>query len=130
MSPKMVNFERKKRSSLTLEDKLKILQMLKVEGVTKADIAAKYNLHPTTILGIQKNANSIFHAAANKKCRRGKKYKYVSSGANKSLEDALFLWFLNQRRLNRTVSTYILIAKAKEFAKSCSVPITFKFSQH
>lgn len=130
MTPKLVNFVKKKRNSLSLRDKVKILRNLEDKGMTKTDIANKYNIHRTTVRKIEKNANSILRAASNRSCRRKNNFKYVSSGTYKYLENSLFLWFLNQRRVNKTVSTAMIILKAKSFAARCGVPESFKFSLH
>ena len=96
MTPKVENFVKKKRNSLSLRDKVKILRNLEDKGMTKTDIANKYNIHRTTVRKIEKNANSILRAASNRSCRRKNNFKYVSSGTYKYLENSLFLWFLNQ----------------------------------
>ena len=115
MTPKHANLQKKKRNSLTLKDKVKVLQTLDDKEMTKADIANKFNIHPTTVRKIQKNAQSILRAASNRNCRRTMEFKYASSGAYKNLEDTLYLWFLNQRRINKTVSSTMIILKAKYY---------------
>lgn len=86
--------DRKKRVSLTLEQKLKIVQKVEKSEVSKARIARQFNIHRTTIAKILKQKDDILKAATWRSAKGRKTSRYVASGIS-SISHVLYI-FINK----------------------------------
>lgn len=71
---------RKKRVSLTLEQKLHIIRTVEEGDLPKAQIARQFDVHRTAIAKIIKQKDAVIKASTWRSSKGRKTLKYVSSG--------------------------------------------------
>lgn len=123
----MASVAKAKRRSLTIEQRLKVLQQLNEKNTTKTEIAKQFGVHISTISKIKINEKQLLQKAA-MNSSRNLKSKYVVSGKYHKLEQALFYWFLQMRDKNEIVTTSLLKMQARKFSSALKIPENFKFS--
>lgn len=103
----------RKHSTLTLKDKLRIIEMLD-KGDSYPIIARKFGIGRSTVGDIKKNKDKILKFVSLTERGPGVR-KTLKKSENPVLEDALFTWFLQQRRLHVPVSGDMICEKARIF---------------
>ncbi|CAH3998215.1 unnamed protein product [Pieris brassicae] len=93
----------RKHSTLTIKDKLRIIEMLDKGGIGRS-----------TVGDIKKNKDKLLKFVSLTECGSGVR-KTLKQSENPVLEDALFTWFLQQRRLHVPVSGDMICEKARIF---------------
>lgn len=99
--------------TLTITQKCEILDKIK-EGISLTILAQKYNVGKSTITDIKSKEAKIRSFVINTEKGPGSR-KTLKTPENPQLEDALFTWFLEQRRKNVPLTGEILMEKAKFF---------------
>ncbi|XP_073820139.1 uncharacterized protein [Musca autumnalis] len=107
---------KKTLTSLSLKDKLNIIKEVENDKHCKKAICAKYKINISTVHRILKKKFEIIQAIAN---RADLKQKRNRSGVHVKTENALKIWFDQQRALNSPLRGPDLIKKAKELAVEC-----------
>ncbi|CAB3222547.1 unnamed protein product [Arctia plantaginis] len=92
----------RKHSTLTIKDKLRIIEMLD-KGDSYPVIARKFGIGRSTVGDIKKNKDKLLKFVSLTERGPGVR-KTLKKSENPVLEDALFTWFLQQRRLHVPVS--------------------------
>lgn len=105
--------KKRKHVTLTISQKCEILDQLK-EGISFSFLAQKYNVGKSTIFDIKKKEEQIRSYVVRTEKGPGAR-KTLKTPENPQLEDALFTWFIEQRRKNVPLSGDILMEKAKYF---------------
>lgn len=105
--------KKRKHVTLTISQKCEILDQLK-EGISFSFLAQKYNVGKSTIFDIKKKEEQIRSYVVKTEKGPGAR-KTLKTPENPQLEDALFTWFIEQRRKNVPLSGDILMEKAKYF---------------
>ena len=121
----MASNDKTKRTSISIKQKLDILQQL-ANKIPVTAIARNYHIHETTVRRIRKNTTRITRAAA-----RGfgiLKQKKIRIAPYRYLEDRLYAWFEERRKLGDPLSDMILRRKALELKKEFGGESTFKAS--
>ena len=124
-SPTMASNDKTKRTSLSIKQKLEILQQL-ANKIPVTAIARDYHVHETTVRRVRKNTTRINRAA-----NRGfgiLKQKKLRKAPYRDLEDQLYAWFEERRKLGDPLSDLILRQKALELIKEFGGESTFKAS--
>lgn len=117
MEPSTSKATKRKREVLTIEKKLEIILELE-KGSTATGLSAKHGISRTTINDIKKNAEEIKRFASQMESDSGaKKRKTMRKATNESLDEALFLWFLQKRSEGVPISGPILCERALYFNK-------------
>ncbi|KAH6934137.1 hypothetical protein HPB50_020675 [Hyalomma asiaticum] len=108
--------ETKKRqhNALSLATKVRIIQELDRNNLSKTEIAKKFNIPKSTLSRILKNKGKIEEAV--KLGNFATDRMRMRTTAYKEIEDVLFLWFKRARSANFPISGPILEEKAKEIA--------------
>lgn len=109
----------KKRKSLELSTKLKIIQECENASVSRSEIGRRYGLTPSTLFTILKNKDKI-QSAAVKDCAPGKTKK-LRAAKHIDLEEALFTWFSQNRARGIPVDGAMLKAKAVQLALQLNI---------
>lgn len=107
--------ERKKLICLSLKDKAEVLKELK-HGASVTNLAKKYKVAKSTICGIKKKEERILKCVNNTFSGPGKRRTLKTSELPR-MEDALYKWFLSQRRKNYPINGLILKEKALKLHK-------------
>ncbi|XP_062534107.1 jerky protein homolog-like [Armigeres subalbatus] len=104
---------KKKHVVLTLQQKLQAIRSVE-NGSTVTKVSREYNIGRTTLLGFIKNRETIENTA----------YKYQETGVTErrtmktaklvALEEALYLWILQERRKKHILIPEIVRAKAEQ----------------
>lgn len=105
--------KKRKHVTLTIEQKCEILDKIK-EGISSTILAQQYNVGKATITDIKHKEEKIRSFVINTEKGPGAR-KTLKTPENPLLEDALFTWFIEQRRKNVPLSGDILMQKAKFF---------------
>lgn len=101
--------KRRKHVTLTISQKCDILDQLK-QGTSFSFLAQKYDVGKSTIFDNKKKEEQSYVVRTEKGPGARKTLK---TPENQQLEDALFTWFIEQRRKNVPLSGDILMEKAK-----------------
>lgn len=105
--------KKRKHTTLTISQKCEILDKLK-DGVSLSSLAQKYGVGKSTIFDIKSKEEKIRSYVVRTEKGPGVR-KTLKAPENLQLEDALFTWFIEQRRKNVPLSGEILMEKAKYF---------------
>lgn len=105
--------KKRKHLTLTITQKCEILDKIK-EGISLTILAQKYNVGKSTITDIKSKEAKIRSFVINTEKGPGSR-KTLKTPVNPQLEDALFTWFLEQRRKNVPLTGEILMEKANFF---------------
>lgn len=124
----METVQKRKRRSLTIAEKVEILQRLEEKNFNKTDLAKQYGVDRATIRKIEIRGQQLLQEAS-KRNTKTLKQKYVVPGKYPKLEQALFYWFLKMRDKNEIISTTMLRMQAQKFSKAFQIPENFKFSR-
>lgn len=90
------------------------------ENVKKKDICVKYNCEISTLYRIIRNKEEIRQSDVESKNLQQKRKR---KGLYENVENALAVWFDQQRQKNGILTSLILINKAKEFAVQLGVDL-------
>ena len=109
---------RKKRKVLSIEDKLKVCDMVK-QKVPRHIIMDTFNITRRTITGIANKESQLQEFKAGK-AERGnlkvlKETKTLREGSHAQLDQALYIWFRQKRELGIPVTGPLLLEQAKFF---------------
>ncbi|XP_043263440.1 jerky protein homolog-like [Colletes gigas] len=115
----------KRRVSLTVQQRLDALKDLETLPLTS--VAAKFNVHPTTIRRI-KNNSAIIGRFAEENKRRAKRQRFRKP-MYEELEQHLLAWFTERRTLGDILSDTILLQKAIELKNTLAISSDFKVSR-
>ena len=105
---------KRKKVVLTIDDKIDILQLLN-SGTSYTIISDKYGIGRSTVADIKKSASKL-EAFKKKMVDMGFKKasaKTMKIGDYEKLDEAVYIWFRQQRELNIPVSGAILQEKAR-----------------
>ncbi|KAK2579937.1 hypothetical protein KPH14_007617 [Odynerus spinipes] len=116
---------KRKRIVLNLSEKCDILKRLK-NGESGAALAKEYNVGKSTISGIKLNEDKILQYNAN--ILSASQKKVMSTAENYHLENAIFLWFLQQRAIGTPISGPIICEKALQLHEKMGGNTNFKAS--
>ena len=109
---------KRKRIVLSVDDKLKICEMV-LKKIPKTEIMVKYNIGKSTVNDICNSQESLKNFKMSK-CELGiakcvKATKSMKGGMFDKLDNALYLWFRQQREKSIPITGPILLEKASEF---------------
>ena len=112
---------KRKRVVLTIEDKIKIIQLLNGH-VSYTIISEKYGIGRSTISDIKKNQQKII-AFKQGMIDRGTscKSKVMRLGSCDKLDQAVFVWFKQKRMQGMPVSGSLLCEKATQLAEPMNI---------
>lgn len=117
---------KRKLNTLTIGDKVRLINEVERGTKKKKDIAAEFNIPASTLSTIMKNKQSVMEASqSNDSCHNRKRLK---DSKFPNLEKAMLEWFRCMREKNLPISGPIILLKAEEFAKSLKYE-NFKASQ-
>lgn len=104
--------------SLTLDEKVKVIQDVERGTKRKCDIAKEYGILPNTLSSFLKNKNTIMENwnQKNRKCR-----KRVRTAEYPAVDDCVLKWFKQARDQVIPLSGTIIRAKAEEFAEKLDI---------
>ena len=105
---------KRKRKLLTIEEKVKILDMLQ-EGLSYAAVGRKYRLNESTIRYIKKREEKIRHAATFSNYLEAKRAVNVRNGYIVLMESELINWIKDCEKKNISLDTNQIRSKALEF---------------
>uniref|UniRef100_A0A2H8TNS6 Jerky-like n=1 Tax=Melanaphis sacchari TaxID=742174 RepID=A0A2H8TNS6_9HEMI len=117
---------KRKHITLTLVEKLEILNKLE-NGDKLLNLANEFGVGRTTIYDIRKNSEKIKSFFKNNKSLKSMR-KTLKTGEFPEIEDALYLWFLQERNRQTPISGEILKEKAKYFYKKITHKNDFQAS--
>lgn len=103
-------FNKRKKNTLSLDNKVKILKRLN-EGVHGSRLAQDFNVTKSAISYIKSKKKDIMDAVANTYQEANKKTLHTAEYPE--MESRVYEWFLNQREKKNTLTGPILKAKAK-----------------
>ena len=108
----MATVMRRKQIVLTIEDKLNILRLID-KSVSYTVIAERYGIGKSTVSDIRKNREKIekFGRDATEMGMK-KKAKTMKLGADKNVEEALYVWFKQKQMEGVPISGLMLQEKA------------------
>ncbi|XP_046142187.1 jerky protein homolog-like [Osmia bicornis bicornis] len=114
-----------KRVSLTMQQRLDVLKDLETSSI--GTVAAKYNVHYTTVRRIKQKAAVIgeFEDQDSKAKRRQR----VRRPKFEELEERLLKWFIERRTVGDYISDALLIEKATELKEEFGAPSQFKVNK-
>lgn len=119
---------KRKRDVVTIETKLQIINELN-KGASAVGLSNKYGIPRTTINDLKKNAKQIEKFASQMQCVRGaKKRKVLSKATNETLDEAIYLWFIQRRSEGVPLSGPLISEKALYFNKQLNGDENFKAS--
>ena len=105
------------RKNLTLNEKKQIIEAAS-DNVTQTELAKRFEVPRTTIIGIIKSKemiqNAIESGNASKRIR-------IKSSRNEELEQAILIWFKQVRSQNISVIGQLLQEKAREIAAQLQI---------
>ena len=106
-----------KRRKLTLEDKKKIIDRA-AENVSRVELAKRFGVPRTTIIGILNARDSIEKAI---ECGDSTKRSRIKPTRHDELEKAILTWFKQVRSQNVPVTGQLLQEKAKQLANELKI---------
>lgn len=115
----MESTKKRPHQALSLEKKLEILKELDRSGLTKTEVAKKFNIPKSTLSRILKNKYTIEGAVKNGTFTS--KRMRMRTTPYEELEKVLFVWFKRARSSNFPISGPILEQKAREIALQMGV---------
>lgn len=119
---------KRKHVSLTIKNKVEILDRLE-KGESGSSLAKVFGVGKATITDIKKKKNDILNFASKVDSEDGSKLrKSIRSANDKSLEDAVYLWFTQRRSLGEPVSGPLICEKALYFNEKLGGSADFKAS--
>lgn len=108
---------RRKRVVLSIDDKVKIIELLD-KGVSYAVIMEKYNIGKATVSNMKKNKEKILNFKREMvDMGMKKKAKVMKVGDDQRLDQAVFVWFKQKRAEGVPISGPLLCEKALELGK-------------
>ena len=122
-----MEFGKRKRNVLSIDDKLSILSRLD-RGAKAAELASEFNVGRSTISDIK----SCCHKLQDFKAQfpdtpTSKRRKVMRSAADGKLETAVYTWFVQERSKGSPISGPIIMEKAVMFDRMMNGPdTTFK----
>ncbi|XP_055377928.1 tigger transposable element-derived protein 6-like [Condylostylus longicornis] len=114
----MASYQLKKRTSLNVKEKLKIVEEIKEGKASRKELSIKYNVNLSTITRIlqnESNWNSIVHQNKNLNTKRLRK------GSHHDVDQAMTKWFTEKRMQNANITGPMLLEQAKKFAEILGV---------
>lgn len=119
---------KRKRNLLNIETKVEIIERLD-KGESGYFLARFYNVGKSTIADIKRKKETILSFASKIDSTDGKRTrKVMKSAANIKLDEALFLWFVQQRNLGVPKSGPVLCEQALVFNSKMGGACDFKAS--
>lgn len=119
---------KRKHHVLSIETKIEIIQRLE-RGESGAVLAPLYNIGRATISDIKSKKDSILMFASKLKSEDGlKKRKTMRKANDTSLEDAVYMWYIQKLSQGEVVTGPLLCEKAKELNSKLRGPSDFKAS--
>ncbi|KAF0712292.1 jerky protein-like, partial [Aphis craccivora] len=103
----------RKHVTLTLDQKIEIIKLIE-NGQNYGIIAEKYGIGKSTVGDIKKNKEKIMKFVSTTERGPGTR-KTLKQPENLVLENALFIWFMQQRRRHIPISGEIICEKARLF---------------
>lgn len=107
--------QKRKHKTLTIKEKNEILDRLN-RNESFSSLASEYGVGRSTIYDIKKNRENIQKFVSTTDCGPGKR-QTLRKAENPEVEEALYMWFLQERNRNTPISGPILAMKAKFFYK-------------
>lgn len=122
------NMSKRKHNVLSIETKIEIIQRLE-RGETGSSLAPIYNVGRATISDIKNKKDSILMFASKLKSEDGlKKRKTMRKANDTSLEDAVYMWYVQKLSQGEVVTGPLLCEKALELNSKLGGPPDFKAS--
>ncbi|XP_069684528.1 protein bric-a-brac 1-like isoform X12 [Periplaneta americana] len=119
---------KRKHTTLNIETKVEILNRLQ-KGESGASLARIYGVGRATIRDLKVKKEAIMNYASKIESDEGpKKRKTLKTAKNTTLEDAVYLWFTERRRLGEPISGPLICEKALDLNKKLDGPPDFKAS--
>lgn len=117
------------RKVLSLKEKIDIIKSLE-GGVTVESLKTKYGIGISTIYDIRTNKEKIinFYAKADSLVKM-KNRKTVRSSKNPSVEEALYIWFRQNRNAGVPISGPMILEKAKFFHERLKIETECVYSR-
>ena len=108
---------KRKRVVLSIDSKLKVLNSV-AKGVSYSEICEKYGIGKSTITTLRQNEAKIreFASTMESTCMSGSR-KVMRLAKDEQLDQALYLWFVQQRSVGMPISGPILCEKAKQLSE-------------
>jgi hypothetical protein len=127
--------QKKKKNVITVENRKEIISKLDT-GISGTSIAEEYNVSESTISKIKKNKANVLERIEKFKKNVESSPKPIDLSSKKSLksakdvvlENAVLIWFTQQRNLGHPVSGPLLREKALELHKELNGNSNFKAS--
>lgn len=122
----VIDMSKRKHITLSIEEKCKVLDKLK-QGISVTNIAREFGIGKATVVDIRKNQDKIRSFMITSDSSSGKR-KTLKAGEHHQMVNALFTWFLQQRRRHAPISAGILCEKARYFYKKITNKDDFQAS--
>ena len=107
---------KRKKVVLTLEEKLDVLQLLE-KGTSYTLVAEKYGIGRSTVADIKKSKSKLLSYKKKTldmgRLKATEERKAMKLGTFEKLDEALYIWFRQQREKNIPVSGSLLQEKAR-----------------
>lgn len=107
--------QKQKHKTLTIKEKNEILDRLN-RNESFSSLASEYGVGRSTIYDIKKNRENIQKFVSTTDCGPGKR-QTLKKAENPEVDEALYMWFLQERNRHTPISGPILAMKAKFFYK-------------
>lgn len=107
--------QKRKHKTLTIKEKCEILDRLN-RNESYSSLASEYGVGRSTIYDIKKNHEKIQQFVSTTDCGPGKR-QTLKTGKHPEVEEALYMWFLQDRNRHAPISGPTLAMKAKYFYK-------------
>lgn len=107
--------QKRKHKTLTIKEKCDILDRLN-RNETFSSLASEYGVGRSTIYDIKKNHEKIKKFVSTTDCGPGKR-QTLKKAEHPEVEEALYMWFLQERNRHAPISGPMLAMKAKFFYK-------------
>lgn len=104
----------KKKTSLNVRQKLKILDILKEHGKTRKELCVEYQCNLSTIARIVRDENKYRKIAME---NSNTNQKRVRKGHHDKVDEAIWLWFKEKRAQNACISGPVILEQAKKLAQ-------------
>ncbi|CAI6358933.1 unnamed protein product [Macrosiphum euphorbiae] len=108
----------RKHVTLKLQDKLEVIKLIN-KGTSYSAISRQFGIGVSTISDIKKNKEKLEKFVSKTENGPGKR-KTLKQPENPNVESAVFMWFIQQRRLHVPVSGEMLCEKARSFHRQFS----------
>ncbi|KAG5861026.1 hypothetical protein JTB14_032400 [Gonioctena quinquepunctata] len=107
--------QKRKHKTLTIKEKCDILDRLN-RNETFSSLASEYGVGRSTIYDVKKNHEKIKKFVSTTDCGPGKR-QTLKKAEHPEVEEALYMWFLQERNRHAPISGPMLAMKAKFFYK-------------